>query len=222
MLLSAVNVSKVYQKNNKDFYAVKDADFTIDKGEFVIIEGRSGSGKSTLLNIFTGLIKPSFGQVVYEERNICGFGDKDISYFRNAKLGYVMQGNGLLSNLNVIENVCFPAYLFDKEACPLEKACRLLKKVGMYEHIYEYPRNLSGGELKRVEIARALINSPSILVADEPTGNLDIKNTHEIMELFKEIAESGTAVVVVTHDKECLSYADKILTMSEGRLEIAD
>ena len=85
MLLSAVNVSKVYQKNNKDFYAVKDADFTIDKGEFVIIEGRSGSGKSTLLNIFAGLIKPSFGQVVYEERNICGFGDKDISYFRNAK-----------------------------------------------------------------------------------------------------------------------------------------
>lgn len=218
MLLKVNGLSKVYKRGSTFFKAVDQTSFSMDRKEFVSIVGRSGSGKSTLLNMIVGLIKPSEGSVLLEGKETLNCNDTEGSYLRNAKIGYIPQGQSTLSNFNVIDNVRLPFFLSKRSGDPTERAFKLLEKVGIAHLAYSYPSQLSGGEMKRVDIARALINSPDILIADEPTGNLDIQTTRETMQLFDSLSEEGTSILLVTHEPEVSTYCKRTLIMKDGKL----
>lgn len=186
--------------------------------DFVSIIGRSGSGKSTLLNIIAGLLSPTSGSIEIQGQDISALSDQKASFYRNSKVGYVPQGHSALANLNVLDNVRLPHYLFKREGSVVEKALSLLEQMGIAHLAKSYPRQLSGGELRRVCIARALINTPIILIADEPTSDLDRETAEGIMKLFKEIAQSGTAVLMVTHELSTVDYGNRVLRMESGTL----
>jgi putative ABC transport system ATP-binding protein len=217
-LLEYKDLSKEYRRGGRGFTAVNRVNLSVEPGDFISITGRSGSGKTTLLNMGVGLLKPTRGTVLFEGNDIYGLGDKDISFLRNEKIGYVPQGQSLLSNFTVLDNVCIPWFLFKRDGDPEGRAFILLEKVGISHLGASYPRELSGGELRRVSIARALINGPRLLIADEPTGDLDAQTTAEIMGLFSRIAEEGTAVLMVTHELDTLHYGNKTYVMDAGNL----
>lgn len=223
MYLEIKGVGREFQRGQTAFWAVKDIDLTADAGEFLAITGRSGSGKSTLLNLIAGLLNPTAGEILLDGKRISGLTDQEASFLRNRQIGYVMQGDSTLGNLTVLDNVRLPYYLFPNEAegDPGERAASLLEKTGIFPLKDSYPSELSGGELKRVAIARALMNRPGILLADEPTGDLDTENTRGIMELFRLLADQGTTVIVVTHEMENLRYADRAFRMEDGILHEA-
>lgn len=218
-LLKTLCLSKEYTRRGSTFYAVEDVDFNIDPGEFVMIEGESGSGKTTLLNLLTGLTGPTSGNVLFEDRELKDFSDKEISKLRNEKIKYIPQGESLLAALTVRENILFPFTIGGHEKPSEERLDEVAGKLGIKELLDEYPSDLSGGEMRRATIARAVINNPSLIIADEPTGSLDCDNTSKVMDIFKKIASEGTAVIVVTHQKETLGYASRVLQMSRGRLQ---
>jgi putative ABC transport system ATP-binding protein len=218
VLLEISEVSKEYIRGGRAFNAVNNASLSVGDGDFISITGRSGSGKSTLLNICAGLLEPSNGAVLFEGKDIYDLKDKEISFFRNAKIGYVPQGMSLLSNFTVFDNVCIPWFLFKREGDVEGKAFLLLEKVGISHLISSYPKELSGGEMRRVAIARSLINDPRLLIADEPTSDLDAETTAEIMKLLGCIAREGTAVLIVTHELDTLDYGNKTYSMHEGKL----
>jgi ABC-type lipoprotein export system ATPase subunit len=218
MLLEVNGLTKVYKRGSNFFKAVDQVSFSMDRKEFVSIVGRSGSGKSTLLNMIVGLIKPSVGSVLLEGKETFNCNDAEGSYLRNAKIGYIPQGQSILSNFNVIDNVRLPFFLSKRSGDPTERAFSLLEKVGISHLAYSYPSQLSGGEMKRVDIARALINSPDILIADEPTGNLDLQTTRETMQLFDSLSEEGTSILLVTHEPEVSAYCKRTLIMKDGQL----
>jgi putative ABC transport system ATP-binding protein len=195
---------------------------SIAAGDFISVIGRSGSGKTTLLSMTAGLIKPTSGDVTLEGKNIFSLKDEEISLVRNTKIGYIPQGISLLPNLTVLDNVRLPFYLAAKEpdggGDNVEKALSLLDQVGIAPLAGAWPKQLSGGEQRRVSIARALFNDPAILIADEPTGDLDADTTAEIMELFSRIAQKGTAIFLVTHELDTVSYGDRVYLMSAGTL----
>ncbi len=224
MLLEIKGLSKQYTRRGKTFSAVENVDLSIGRGDFVSIVGRSGSGKSTLLNMVAGLLRPTSGSVELEGRDIYALKDKEISELRNARLGYIPQGSGALSNLTVFDNVRLPFFLYKKqgEGDVSGRASFLLDEVGIFPLADLLPSQLSGGELRRVLIARALMNEPDILIADEPTADLDIDTTKEIMELFAGINKSGTTVLLVTHELDTLTFANRALTMSAGKLTAND
>lgn len=216
--LKADRLVKEYERRGKSFRAVDDIEFAIDKGEFVMIEGESGSGKTTFLNLLTGLTDPTSGDVTIDGKTLKDISDKDISKIRNEKIKYIPQGESLLSALTVRENILFPFTIGGTKRPSEERLLEVAEKLGITELLDEYPSELSGGEMRRATIARAVINRPSLIIADEPTGSLDQANTSKVMDIFKSIAEEGTAVIVVTHQKETLGYASKIYSMSEGKL----
>lgn len=216
--LKAERLVKEYERRGKSFRAVDDIEFAIDKGEFVMIEGESGSGKTTFLNLLTGLTDPTSGDVTIDGKTLKDISDKDISKIRNEKIKYIPQGESLLSALTVRENILFPFTIGGTKRPSEERLLEVAEKLGITELLDEYPSELSGGEMRRATIARAVINRPSLIIADEPTGSLDQANTSKVMDIFKSIAEEGTAVIVVTHQKETLGYASKIYSMSEGKL----
>lgn len=219
LLLEVQNINKEYVRGERKFLAVNDVSLSVNKNDFISIIGHSGSGKSTLLSIVAGLQKPDSGKITINDTNINSLNDKEISLFRNKTIGYIPQGESLLSNLTVFDNIRLPYSLYHKDNNIDTTVDELLKKLGIAELKNSYPSRLSGGERKRVAIARALINNPELLVADEPTSDLDAKNTAEILELFKAIALQGTAVIVATHELETLNYCKKIYEMSEGILQ---
>ena len=216
--LCSEKLVKEYERRGKTFRAVDDVDIKINKGEFIIITGESGSGKTTLLNLLLGLTKPESGTVLFDGEDISTFDDKRLSEIRNEKIKYIPQGDSLLTSLTVRENILFPYVIGGKEKPPKERLIELAEKLGITDLLDVYPSELSGGEMRRVTIARAVINKPAVIIADEPTGNLDRDNTSKVMEIFKDISGEGTAVVVVTHQRETLDYASKVLNMSHGRL----
>ena len=216
--LKADRLIKEYERRGKSFRAVDDIEFAIDKGEFVMIEGESGSGKTTFLNLLTGLTDPTSGDVTIDGKTLKDISDKDISKIRNEKIKYIPQGESLLSALTVRENILFPFTIGGTKRPSEERLLEVAKKLGITELLDEYPSELSGGEMRRATIARAVINRPSLIIADEPTGSLDQANTSKVMDIFKSIAEEGTSVIVVTHQKETLGYASKVYSMSEGKL----
>ena len=216
--LCSEKLVKEYERRGKTFRAVDDVDIKINKGEFIIITGESGSGKTTLLNLLLGLTKPESGTVLFDGEDISTFDDKRLSEIRNEKIKYIPQGDSLLTSLTVRENILFPYVIGGKEKPPKERLIELAEKLGITDLLDVYPSELSGGEMRRVTIARAVINKPAVILADEPTGNLDRDNTSKVMEIFKDISGEGTAVVVVTHQRETLDYASKVLNMSHGRL----
>ena len=220
-LLELNGLTKEYARGGRAFNAVNGVSLAVEAGDFISIIGRSGSGKSTLLNMSAGLLKPTAGTVLFDGRDIHRLSDRELSFLRNEKVGYVPQGQSLLSNFTVFDNVCIPWYLFKREGDVEGRAFILLEKVGIGSLAASYPRELSGGEMRRVSIARALVNEPALLIADEPTSDLDRGTTAEIMALFSRIAEEGTAVLLVTHELDTLSYGKRAYTMDAGNLSPA-
>ena len=231
-LLVVRDLTKRFRRRGREFDAVSHADLVMDEGDFVAVVGRSGNGKSTLITMIAGLTRPTCGTVSVQGHVVGEMNDMELSRLRNRTIGFVMQSQTLLSNLTVLDNVVLPAVLFDARRQqpyvvdadaiapdPLnEKAMRLLERLGVADLAGSYPRELSGGEMRRVSIARALMNDPCLLIADEPTGDLDQESTDIVMTLLRQLADEGTAILMVTHDSEALSYADYALRMDSGVL----
>ena len=217
--LEAQKLVKEYKRRGVSFRAVDDIDFAVDTGDFVMIEGESGSGKTTFLNLLTGLTEPTSGDVLISGKPLKDIGDKELSKIRNQKIKYIPQGESLLSTLTVRENILFPYTIGGLEKPSSERLLEVSDKLGITDLLDEYPSELSGGEMRRATIARAVINRPSLIIADEPTGSLDSENTFKVMEIFKTIASEGTAVIVVTHQKETLGYASRVYGMEQGSLK---
>ena len=223
MILKAENISKKFPRKLKEanfFYAVNPLDFTLEQGKVTEIIGRSGSGKTTLLNMLSGLLSPSDGSVVLDENDIYSLPDKELSALRNEHFGIVPQGHTGLENLTVLENVLLPYALYHKDNGAEKRAFELLERVDILNLAEAYPSELSGGEVRRLAIARALIMNPEFVFADEPTGDLDDENTESVLQLFRELADDGTAVLLVTHEAEAKKIADIIYKMNSGNMEL--
>lgn len=225
MKLTANKISKWFlraREGSNKFYALNENNFELNQGELTVLYGQSGSGKSTLLNILSGLLTPSSGKVIVGEIDIHTLDDAGISKFRNEHFGIILQGQSAINTLTVIENVILPYSLYpkiDKSPAEMEERAReLLKKTGIEELENVMPTELSGGELRRMAISRALINNPEFILADEPTSDLDDENTEIVLEMFKTLANEGKSVLVITHDKEVFKFADKIFEMKSGNI----
>ena len=217
-IIKTENLSKSFKRGSNTLFAVKNVNFTLNEGDFVNIIGRSGSGKSTFLNLLSGLLKPTEGKIFAKGKDMSDFSDREISKYRNEVIGFVPQSLGTLPNLNVLENVSLPYYLFKRDDSAYEKAAMLLDEMGILHLKDDFPKNLSGGELKRVLIARSMINSPELLILDEPTSDLDKNTTMEIMDLLKKINSKGTALIIVTHELDILKYGNTLCQMEDGSL----
>jgi len=220
MLLQTHQLSRSFQRSGSAFFAVQDVEMSIDRSDFVFIVGRSGSGKTTLLNLIAGLLEPTSGTVMFNERDITRMTDSEKSHYRNELIGFVPQSLGTLPNLSVIDNVRVPFFLFDRDGDTEGRALSLLEMMGILHLKDEFPNNLSGGEAKRMLIARALMNSPQLLIADEPTANLDAETAAGVMHAVKEINRLGTAVLIVTHDTAILDPQCTTYKMDGGHLSI--
>ena len=219
LLVDVNNVYKIFERGGRDFTALNDVNFSVNSGDFINIVGKSGSGKSTLLTILSAIQDPTKGDVRVLERKISEMTDDEKSHYRNEFVGYVPQTLGTLSTLNVIDNVRLPHFFMKREGDGIKRAEELLDMCGILHLKYEFPRNLSGGEVKRVLIARALMNEPKILLADEPTSDLDSATSFEIMEMLKKINDDGTTIIIVTHDDDLLKDGSRLLEMCDGKLK---
>lgn len=215
-LLRVENLSKVYGRGNAEVHALNNISFSIYPKSFTALVGRSGSGKSTLLNCIGGLDKPTSGNVIINGNKLYDMNDHNRTIYRRRKIGYVFQFFNLLTEMNIWENVCIPAYI-DKRKPDEEYAKTVINKLGLADKVKRYPEELSGGEQQRVAVARALINKPDILLADEPTGNLDKKSGDELMDmLFFSHRYFGQTVLLVTHDLEIARRTERIITLQDG------
>lgn len=191
---------------------------SVTKDDFICIMGKSGSGKTTLLNMIAGLLTPTQGKITINDANLFELNDQQISAFRNQHIGYILQGSSLLPNLTAIDNIRLPFYLTKREnQNPLNEAKSLLEKAKISHLQDAYPANMSGGEMRRIAILRALICRPQIIIADEPTSDLDEESATEIMQLLTQIHQQGTALLIVTHDHDVAHYSQKVMKMSAGR-----
>ena len=201
-------------------HALKKIDLDIQRGEFVALMGPSGSGKSTLMNVIGCLDTPSQGEYWLNDKEVSKMSDVDLSKVRNDEIGFVFQTFNLLTRLTALDNVALPLVY---AGIPLkernERAAETLNKVGLGDRFHHKPNELSGGQRQRVAVARALINNPSLLLADEPTGNLDTQTSHEIMALFEEIYAAGNTIVLVTHEEDIAKHAKKIVRLRDGLIE---
>lgn len=200
---------------------IKGIDLHIDKGEIVTIVGASGAGKSTLLQIIGTLEKADKGEVLINNQNVNAFGQRRLASFRNKNIGFVFQFHHLLPEFTALENICIPAYIAgESKSNALNKANKLLEYLNITARANHKPSMLSGGEQQRVAVARALINNPAVILADEPSGNLDSKNARELHELFFKLREeTGQTFVIVTHNQELAKMADRTLTIKDGKIE---
>lgn len=213
------NLTKNFVRNKSGFDAVNNVSLDIKTGEFVAVIGHSGSGKTTLFNMIAGLINPTEGSVYIDGQAFSAMKEKQKSKFRNENMGYVLQGQSLLNNFTILDNVCMPAYLSGEVKEFKERAMQLLKEIGLEDLANDYPSNLSGGEMRRVSIVRAMINNPKVLLADEPTSNLDPENAHKVMKMLQEISNKGTTVLLSTHELEYLEYVDSVVKMEKGKIK---
>jgi len=212
------NISKNYEKNGEaTVVALNEVSLSISKGEFVAIIGASGSGKSTLMNILGMLDRPTNGTYYFENKEVNKLSDAELAIIRNKKIGFVFQSFNLLPKTSAIENVELPLIYSDrKEIHGL--AADALKKVGMGDRLSHKPNELSGGQQQRVAIARALVNEPEIILADEPTGNLDSKSGAEVMDLFTKLNSEGKTLVLITHDAEIAKKAKRVVNILDGKI----
>jgi lipoprotein-releasing system ATP-binding protein len=213
-MLKAKNIHKSYGQ----LEILKGVDLEVEKGEIVTIVGASGAGKSTLLNILGTLDRPDSGQLFINNMEVSGFNNKNLSAFRNLKIGFIFQFHHLLGEFDAIENVCIPAFIAGTPRKEAEKrAVELLELLGLGERLNHKPNELSGGEQQRVAVARALINKPSLIFADEPSGNLDSANTLELHQLFITLRnEFNQTFVIVTHNQELADLSDRTVLMKDG------
>jgi ABC-type lipoprotein export system ATPase subunit len=217
-MIEARGVTKSFSTTRSEVVAVNDVNLEVKPGEFVLILGRSGSGKSTLLAMLAGLIHPTAGVVRIQGNEIGNLSEDKTAEVRAKEIGFVFQFSGLIPTITALENVMLPTLFFPDGPGSRSRAVELLRKVGLSERADAYPGTLSSGEMKRVAIARALINGPPILIADEPTGDLDVDTEIEIMELFKALNREGTTIVMVTHNPDLAPYATRIYGMVKGKL----
>ncbi|MBW6442378.1 ABC transporter ATP-binding protein [Patescibacteria group bacterium] len=220
-LILLKKVTKHYQMGESLVRAVDGIDLKIKPGEFVAIMGPSGSGKSTMMNLVGSLDIPTKGEIFLDNYNISDLSESELARIRGQKIGFIFQQFNLIPNLNVIENVSLPMFFQDYEEDERrERSEKLLKKVGLGHRMYSYPNKLSGGEQQRVAIARALINDPEVILADEPTGNLDTKNGEIIMSFLDELNKKGKTIIIVTHDSELgKKHAGIIYWIKDGKIE---
>lgn len=219
-MLRIANLVKNFDSKEKQFVAVKHVNLDVKDGEFVSIIGYSGSGKSTLLNLISGLLKPTEGCIELDNMRINNFSDEKMSVLRNGSIGYVLQGNSLLSNLTVEENILLPLTFSQKNIlCDVES---IMGKLGISDLKNKYPAEISGGEAKRCAIARTVLLNPRLLLADEPVSDLDPENTKIIMEAFREYASNGMSIIMVTHNMDTIKYSDTVYRMHNGALEKGD
>ena len=221
MLLQVRSLEKTYSRGEETIRALRGVSLDIPEGQFVSIMGPSGSGKSTLLHLMGGLDRPSSGQVILGGEAIDRLSDHDLSLFRRRKLGFIFQFFNLLPTLSALENVALPRLLGNESLKEIEPRAReLLGMMGLESRIHHKPDQLSGGEMQRVAIARALISDPLLILADEPTGNLDSKTGESILSLLRDMAlQTGKTIVMVTHDPKAASYGNRLLRMRDGVLE---
>jgi len=219
-IIECIDVYKTYDNGKVKEEVLRGINFTVNKGEFVSIIGPSGSGKSTLLYLIGGLDVPTSGVIQIKNRDITGFNDNEISVLRRKNIGFVFQSYNLINNLNVEENILLPILLdYQNIKKYKQKLDELLEIVGLTNYRNYLPKQLSGGQKQRVAIARALINDPDIILADEPTGNLDSKASHDIMKLFKRInEEKKQTILMVTHSLELLSYTTRTIKVKDGMI----
>lgn len=220
MQIKIRNLCKKYGKDASEVAALRGVSLEIERGEFVALMGPSGSGKSTLSNIVGCLDRASDGTYHFEETDTGGLSDSELSVIRNQKIGFVFQGFNLISSLNAVQNVELPLlYAREKKEIRNRKAVDLLRSLGLSHRLYHLPTQLSGGEQQRVAIARALSMNPSLLVADEPTGNLDSQSGFEVMKIFKELNLLNTTILMVTHDPQIAALAHRVVRFKDGRIE---
>lgn len=217
-MIEVSHLSKTFQKDSVEVQVLKDISLTIQEGEFVSIMAPSGMGKSTLLNILGCLDKFTEGTYVLDGVTVHDMDDDELSRIRNEKIGFVFQSFHLLPRMTAWENVTLPLVYSDTASNAKERAIQVLNSVGLADRVNHLPRELSGGQQQRVAIARALINKPRIILADEPTGNLDSNSGEEIINIFRQLHADGVTVVVVTHDMDVALQAERIIQMKDGRI----
>lgn len=220
VIIKASGLGKTYQMGEETIKALDSVDLEVRRGEYVAFMGPSGSGKSTLMNLVGALDTPSRGEYILNGQDVSRMSESDLASVRNKEIGFVFQTFNLLPRYSAIENVALPlVYAGLSRAERLRRARSSLESVGLGNRATHRPNELSGGQRQRVAIARALVNNPSIILADEPTGNLDSKTSHDIMALFRELNERGNTIIMVTHEEDIAAYARRIIRLRDGRVE---
>ncbi|HZF02567.1 MAG TPA: ABC transporter ATP-binding protein [Methylomirabilota bacterium] len=220
ILLSARGLTKSYAMGKRTLEVLRGVDLEIARGEFLALRGASGAGKSTLLHLIGGLDSPNAGEIIFKGQNLANYSESELTHFRNRRAGFVFQAYHLLPELTALENVCLPARVARISAAEAKKrGYELLDRVGLKNRVEHKPYELSGGEQQRVAIARALINEPELLLADEPTGNLDSHTGGEIIELVKSLrAEKNMTLVIATHDAKIAAHAQRVIELVDGNI----
>ena len=218
-IIELKNITKIYQSDQVQTVALKNVSLKINEGEFVSLMGASGCGKSTLLHLLGLLDNPTHGEFIFKNRNINSLKHKEIVALRKLNVGFVFQSFNLINDLNVYENVELPlVYLNMDKKTRQEKVHEILERLGIIHKIKNYPQQLSGGQQQRVAVARAIITKPKLILADEPTGNLDSEQGDEVMEMLSEQNENGTTIIMATHNYNDAAYAKRIIKMLDGEL----
>jgi putative ABC transport system ATP-binding protein len=219
-IIKIQGITKIYKVGNQEVRALDGVDITIHKNEYVAIMGPSGSGKSTMMNILGCLDSPSGGSYVLNGIDVSKMDDNSLADVRNKEIGFIFQSFNLLPRYNALDNVALPLIYSGNSKNEREEKARIaLQSVDLTDRMHHKPNELSGGQKQRVAVARALVNKPSIILADEPTGNLDTKTSIDIMKLFEEIHDKGNTVIIVTHEEDIAKHAKRIIRLRDGRIE---
>jgi putative ABC transport system ATP-binding protein len=219
-IIETRDIQKIYRMGTEEVHALKSVTIKVNRGEYVAFMGPSGSGKSTLMNIIGCLDTPTSGQYILNNKDVSDMSENELAEIRNKEIGFVFQTFNLLPRASCLENVALPLiYAGYGKSERDEKAFLALKSVGLDDRVNHKPNELSGGQRQRVAIARALVNDPSIILADEPTGNLDTKTSYDIMDLFHELHQNGNTIIMVTHEDDIAHYAHRIIRLRDGLVE---
>lgn len=218
-MVTTKNLTKTYTLGNRKLCVLKDITIQVPKAQFTVLSGPSGSGKTTLLNIISGIDRPTTGELIVAGETLTGRDENFLSEFRCSHIGFVFQAYNLVSTLTVAENVAFPMEWLQKPPAEIEnRVTELVKMVGLENRLRHFPAQLSGGEQQRVAFARALANDPELILADEPTGNLDVANAGKIVQVLQLLKSKGKTVIVSTHDLQIRDLADNVITLKDGKL----
>lgn len=218
-MLEVTDLIKIYKTGDVEFTALKKISLKIEKGEFTAIMGASGSGKSTLMNILGCLDKMNSGKYILNGQDISSLSDNELAYIRNKEIGFVFQSFNLIPRISLLENVQLPMMYAGVPAKERkQKALYALEKVGLSDRVHHMPNEISGGQKQRAAIARSIVNSPAVLMADEPTGNLDSKSSEDIMRIFQDLNNEGSTIIMVTHEPEIADHTNRIVRFKDGEI----